>query len=533
MDFPGICLSETDGRVFLCVQPVPGRTLVDSAALHLLLTQAGYGDCVLDEAAIVSAANDCNTPQNPFMLLVAQRCDATLDVHIAPDGMVAELSLTPAQGGQAVTVDRLMQSLAEAGVVFGIDEAAVRQACEQGDCHLMPVAYGVLPQNGGDTVFEEIDPQTLDRSPKLDENGLIDYRERGTILVVQAGALLMRRIPPMAGVAGHTVLGRVLAPRPGRDEPFATQLPGAEVVPGNTDLLRAVVSGQPVRVKCGVMVEPILRVAEVNMATGNIHYDGTVQVEGEVIQGMKIQATGDIVVHGLVDGARLEAGGNIQVTGGIIGHSDLRAGGSVSARFAEGARIYAGTVIVLADMALTCELQALNQIIIGAKSPQRGRLIGGSAATMMLLSVPMLGSAKGGMTQVLLGVNPALEAKYEALLARIEKEKEVEAQLEKIVNQLTLTGDPKGLLARVKASRQHAVQVWGQSLVEREEIKQQLALALTAKVEVGVGVAGSVNLAFGKLTSRLRQEFDAGTFSVDQEGRIVFTDRAEEAVLVV
>jgi len=533
MDFPGISLSETDGRVFLCVQPVQGQSPVDSAAVHALLAQSGYGDCLLDENAIAKAANDCNTQQNPFMQLVAQRCDATLQVHIAFDDMTAELSLTPAQGGKAATVESIMQTLAGAGVVFGIDEAAVRQACEGGGCNRIPVAYGVLPQSGCDTIFEEIDPKTVDRSPKLDEGGLIDYREHGTIVVVHSGAPLMHRIPPMAGVEGHTVLGRVLAPHPGRDEPFAALLPGTEVAPDNPNLLRASLSGQPVRVKCGVMVEPILRVAEVNMATGNIHYDGTVQVDGEVVQGMKIQASGDIVVRGLVDGGRLEAGGNIQVAGGVIGHSELRAGGSVSARFAEGAHIYAGTVIVLDDMALACELQALNQIIIGAKSPQRGRLIGGSATTMMLLSVPVLGSAKGGVTQVLLGVNSVLEDKYEALLQRIDKEEATEEHLQKLVNQLTSAGDPKGLLERVKASRQHAVQVWGQSLLEREELKKQLALTLTAKVEVGVGVAGAVDLSFGKLTSRLRQEFDAGTFCIDQNGRIVFTDQAEDAVTVV
>lgn len=56
------------------------------------------------------------------------------------------------------------------------------------------------------------------------------------------------------------------------------------------------------------MVEPILRVAEVNMATGNIHYDGTVQVDGEVQHGMLVQASGDIIVSGTVDGGVLEAG---------------------------------------------------------------------------------------------------------------------------------------------------------------------------------------------------------------------------------
>lgn len=68
-----------------------------------------------------------------------------------------------------------------------------------------------------------------------------------------------------------------------------------------------------------------------------------------------------------------------------------------------------------------------------------------------------------------MGTNPELQAKYAALLHHIEEEKIKEAHLEKLVKQLKATGDPKGLLERVKASRQHAVQVWGQYLAGLEK----------------------------------------------------------------
>ncbi len=524
MNFSGISLSETDGQVFLHSVPTPGRPPVDVAALHALLAQAGYGRYQLHAEAIASAANDCNTLPSPFERLLAQRCDATVHLQIAPDEMTAALSLTPPQGGKAVAVEDVEQALADAGVVFGIDQAALRQACELGCCSVLPVATGVLPQNGHDTVFESLIAHVVDRAPKLDENGLIDYREHGAVTVVQSGAPLMRRIPATAGVDGRTIRGRVLAARAGRDERFAARLAGAQVASDDPDLLQAAVTGQPVRVTRGVMVEPVLRVAEVNMASGNIHFDGTVQVEGEVGQGMKIQASGDIVVKGMVDGGLLEAGGNIQVAGSVIAHARLRAGGSVSARFAQGAHIEAGTVIALDDMALQCELQSLNQIIIGAKAPQRGCLIGGSATAMMLLRVPVLGSDKGGVTKVLLGANPVLEAKYAALQQDVAKAELTEQNLEKLVKKLTAAGDPKGMLERVKASQLHAFQVWGQCLAERGELEQQLALARSARLEVGVAVVGAVDLSFGNLTWRLRREFDAGTFSVGSDGHIVFTD---------
>ena len=530
MNLPGIFLNETDGQVFLRCEPMPERPAVDSAALKTLLAQAGYGDFLLHEEAIASAARDCSNAPEAFERMVAQRSDAAIQVQIAPDEMAADISLTPAHGGKAIGMEDLMRALIDAGVLFGVDEAALQHAFACVGAGPVRVACGVSPEDGMDTVFEELIPEPVDRSPKLNENGLIDYREHGSIAMVQSGAPLMRRIPPTPGVVGHSIRGRVLAPHAGHDEPFAAALAGAQVASNDPNLLEAAVSGMPVRVKSGIMIEPILRVAEVNMATGNIHYEGTVQIDGDVLQSMKVQASGDIVVGGMVDGGMLEAGGNIKVTGGVIAHARVRAGGAVSARFAQGAHIYAGTVIALDDMALECELQSLNQIIIGVAAPKRGRLIGGSATAMMLIKTPLLGSAKAAVTQLVLGANPELEDRCQALKERIAKEKMNEENLEKVVKQLTASGDPKGLLERVKASRANAVQVWGKSLIEQGELEKQIALGSAAKVEIGVGVDGAADILFGKLKARLRQEFGAGSFSVDADGQVVFINASGFAV---
>ena len=535
MNFPGIFLSEADGQVFLRGEPAPDRPAIDAAALHALLAGAGFGQWMRDDEAIANAATACNTQLTAIFLPVAKQCDATIEVQIAPDDMTATLSLTPAQGGKAATAPDGMRALMEAGVSFGIDELAVIRACELGRCDNFPVAQGVPQQNGHDAIFEALIPVAADRAPKLNEYGLIDYREQGSTAVVQSGVALMRRHPATAGVDGHTIRGDVRPAIAGHDEPFATPLAGAQVATDDSNLLLASLTGQPVRVQCGVMVEPILRVAEVNMATGNIHYEGTVHVEGEVTQGMTVEASGDIVVGGMVDGGLLKAGGDIRVAGGVIAHAQLRAGGSVSARFAEGSDIEAGTVINLDDMALECRLQSLNQIVIGTGSPQRGRLVGGTAAAMMLLKVPILGSEKGGTVKVLLGVNPELDAKRELLEQRIDKEKVAEENLHKLVKQLTAAGDPKGMLERVAASRTHAIQAWGKSLAEREELGQQIALGNNARLEVGVGVAGAIDLFFGKLPARVRREYGAGTFAVDADadGQIRFTDGTGYACAVV
>lgn len=277
----------------------------------------------------------------------------------------------------------------------------------------------------------------------------------------------------------------------------------------------------------GVSVEQVLRLKNVSIASGNVTFDGTVHVDGEVLPGMKVHATGDIVVSGVVDGGELDAGGDIRVAGGIIAQAKVRAGGSVAARFVESAHVYAGTTIAIDDTALQSDLQAINTIVIGIKSTQRGRLAGGSARAMLLVRVPILGAATGGMTSVQLGVNPVLEAQYQDLLARIEKQKANEASLEKLIKHLSAHDEKNGMLERVKVSWQQAVQAWAGLLPEKESLEDQLALVAGARLEVGVAVAGAVDIGFGKKMLHLRRSSDGGAFSVVEE-KIVFTDPAGE-----
>jgi hypothetical protein len=154
---------------------------------------------------------------------------------------------------------------------------------------------------------------------------------------------------------------------------------------------------------------------------------------------------------------------------------------------------------------------------------------------MLLVQVPVLGTPTAGVTLVQLGVNPLLEAKYEDLLLRIEKQKANEGNLEKLVKHLSSAHGDKGgsLLERAKASWQQAVQEWGKLLPEREHLEAQLALVAKAQLKVGVGTLGAVDLSFGKKTVRLRQNLEAGAFSVAETGKVIFTDQAGKVVPIV
>jgi len=524
-EYPGLVLSVNDTRLVASLCPSEERPSLDMDALRALLTEAGYGKWQLLDDSLVALIGQYIAGKSDFEIQIGECHDASFTLEIAPDAMQVWTNVVPACGGKATIPDEIYLALGEAGVTFGIDQALVGTACEATEAAHLLVAAGTAAEDGENARFEMLIADVRDRVPQADEHGLIDFRELGAIPTVTAEQPLMRRIPPTTGTVGRNVRGVVLEPKPGRDASFNEKLVGAYIDPADKNLLRAVFNGQPVHCGNGVTVEQVLHVRDVNMATGNITFDGTVDIEGEVLPGMKVHATGDILVAGVVDGAELIASGDVRVGGGIIAKAHVTAGGSVAARFVESAKISAGTTIAIDDTALQSDLQANNQIVVGVKSLQRGRLAGGSARAMMLISTPILGAPTSGVTSLLLGVNPVLEAQYQDLLHTIEKRREDEQNLEKLVKHLEKKGDKTGMLERAKGSWQQSLQAWAKLLPERDDLERKLAQIAEAKIEIGVSVAGAVDMTFGKKILHLRKTYDAGTLSM-VEDRIVFADPA-------
>ena len=117
---------------------------------------------------------------------LAQRRDATINIRIAEDDVLAEISIHKAQGGKAVSVGDLTQALAQAGVVFGIDDAALLQVAERIDCTGVPIARGTVPQHGRDAVFKELVVHAIDDDSADDLTGLRMERKIAEAFEVRA-----------------------------------------------------------------------------------------------------------------------------------------------------------------------------------------------------------------------------------------------------------------------------------------------------------------------------------------------------------
>ena len=530
-NYPGLELSVDGNSLLASLQPLANHPQAELDGMKAAVSAAGYGGWLLSDEALGRLVQLYNEGAGAGAFVIGEKKDGKFALEIAGDDMAVWLELSPARGGRQVDPNDVLLALGEAGVTWGIDARTIDSVCRDNAVARALVAAGELAIHGEDAHFELLVSEARDRAPKVNEKGLIDFRDLGEVPTVPAEAPLMRRIPATPGKDGHTVRGVELKAKPGANPTFSQPLLGSYVDKEDPNLLRALFSGQPVCGPSGVNVEHVLRLRGVNMATGNIAFDGTVKISGEVLPGMKVDATGDIIVGEVVDGATLEAGGDIRVGGGIIAKASVRAAGAVTVRFVENAQVYAGTTLVVEDTALQADLQANNQILVGHKNPH-GRLAGGSARAMLLIQAPILGAPTSGVTQLLLGVNPVLDAKYHDLQQQIEKRKEEEDKLDKLLKHLVKQGDKSGMIERVNTSRLEVVRAWGELLAEREALEKELALVAGARVEIGDSVVGAVDMTFGKKQLRLRKTLHSGVFKLEGE-QVTFYDASGNAMSVV
>lgn len=525
----GLTFIEIDQQLVMRCSLATPRPALDLAALHSLLQSSGLGSWAVPGQPLGDFLERWNDAATDFEVSVARCEDASFSIEVSKDAQQAWVSVKPARGGQPLLLDDLLAALVAAGVVHGVDHGAVHRACGQDQPVKLLVASATPPQAGVDTRFELLVADTRDRAPKVDAQGHIDFHELGDIPVVRADQPLMRRHPPTSGVNGTTVRGELVPAVAGKNIPFASQLIGACIDPRDAHLLRALFNGQPVHTDTSVMVEQVLRLKNVSMASGNIDFDGTVEVADDVHPGMKVHASGDVVVKGTVEGAHITCEGSVQVAGGIIAQAVIRAAHAVSARFAQSSEIHAGTIIAIADMAVHCTLESQNSISVGSAEAHKGRLVGGSTRAMMRVLAPTLGASAGGVTKVQVGVNPQLDHRLHELDALANHQKEDEDKLAKVVKHLTQMGDPRGMLPQVQATRKQLLAHWGVTLAEKAEVESKLALTKGAIVEVLNGIDGDVDLQFGTLLRHIRKSIGPGQFSLGEDGNLFFTDLAGTA----
>lgn len=492
-----LSVDEQTEQVMAWYSPVEGEAPPDAEALAAALAAQGLAEARIDPAArdaFLSGCQEGAAEQAPIGMCRPGR----LEITVAANHQSAWLSLEPPDGGKPVDEAQLRAALAGQGIVYGLLEAEMREALASGRCRQLLIAQGRAPEAGEPARFESL----LRHAGTSDERSPIDFRELGSLVVVDPGTPLMRRIPPRRGRDGTDILG-VAIPAPAvPDLPFDIG-PGTARSPQDPELLIATQSGLPSLAPRGVSVNPKVEVQDVDLASGNIQFDGTVHVRGDVRAGMLIKVTGDVLIDGTLEAAEVEAGGHVMVQGGIIGRAErseaglqtarVRAKGHVQARFIEHAQIEAGGSVQAATGLRDAEVHAGDEVLVGAG------LVGGHIAALRRVHAVVLGAPWGDQTQVQVGVDPFLNAQIKELAHERQRRGDEQHKLQQVMNHLSQpeTRPDPALRDRVQVSLQACEAAIGGLDTQIADLQARLEVSEQAVIEVESRIHNGVTLVVG------------------------------------
>jgi uncharacterized protein len=513
---------EDNERLLAIVEPGTDRPPLDAAVVREQLAAQGLSDRYVDEDALARLLTAYAESPERIELPIGERRNGACSVNVVDDKSVASLTLVPPCGGDPVTADQIQDALKTAGVAAGLLPGEIEAALAEGSVTDRVVARGKNVKDGEDATFVSLIPEPEERRPHTDEHGLIDYRDLGQMAAVRAGDPLMRRIPATAGENGYDVSGRELKAKPGKNTPFSPAIRGAKIDPADADLLCAAISGRPIVGPAGVSVEPVVVLPAVDISTGNVDFDGAVNVQGNVSSGMRIRATGDVLISGSVGAARITAGGKVVIKGGVIGGGEADASaedravilcqGPFQASFLEYAQIESSSDILIDDHCMFSTLAAGARVVVGGTGSKTGHIRGGTVSAATLVKAVTFGSPMGVKTTIRVG----FDAQHRARLIAVEKEIDAnakrEADLQKAVDEHHHEKDEQEL-AKV-------VEQLGRLREEAAQIKSYVTLEAAARVVVDRKIHSGTEIHIGNRCWTSHDDHANGVYRL-HEGEIV------------
>lgn len=368
--------------------------------------------------------------------------DADAVVCISKGAMGAWIMLFPPHGeGKPFSYEDLMETLEAESICYGIDEEKIKQLADEPIYFsLTLIARGLPPCPGKDGWIEEKYPRELNNSFGTDEHGNVDYHSKINMQVVKAGDLLCRAIPPTKGINGMKVTGTVL---PAEDGKPASLRGGINTeLNDKDDELLATKDGNLLYRNHAFHVQPLFRVdGDVDYAIGNIDFPGDVQILGDVKSGFVVKAKGNLIVDGLVEGAILEAGGNISIRKGVLGDARavIRSQQSVYAQYLENCVVYAGDTVETSSI-IASFVYSDNAIV--ARSG-RGTIIGGKLSAANLISANVIGCRSERLTELTIGEFPMLQQQKEELQTNMQEIQKEEKETEDLIAYLDTQDIPE------------------------------------------------------------------------------------------
>ncbi len=457
--------NEDERTVTMTVSLAKGKPLPKITSLIKEFENSLYRHYAFNEDELISSFElfSETVPTDPeqalptFNCVIANAIDAEMTITFGSDDMSAAIELTCAQGGQDVTMKILAKFLLENDLKKGISQAAMNmlvahaKSSQKAEKLTVDIAKGKEAVTGEDGYIDYLVPNPVERvlRPKKLDNGNVDMRDLRQICFVKRATKLAKLIPAGLGEDGFTVKGKELKAEEGNAAKLE-ESEGCKFADENKDIIVAKIDGMPKHLDESVSVIQIFNIENVDVSTGNIEFDGSIVVQGNVCEAMKVIATGDVMVAGLVESAFISAGGDICIAQSVIGRQKddelegvsntvtLMADGNINANFIQYANIRAKGDINVVQYIAQSQVTLNGNLWVGKEDKADGKIFGSYVQAGKSIHVGTLGSPScstvsvdfNHLVDVLAEVRHKIQIKAEDTLEKTQQIRKLIKQIE-------------------------------------------------------------------------------------------------------
>lgn len=407
-------------------------------------------------------------------------------VRIEEDKMIAYLYLAVTADISVYKAEEIYAYAQAEGVIQGISLNTIREMINQAKFgQEVVIARGSAASDGVDGHYQFEFNTKPDNKVVLLSDGSVDYKNLGHIQNVEANELIATYIPKKDGIRGYTVTGEDLMPRAAKDLP---RLRGKGFHVSEDGLcyyanFRGKATYSEVEKKLTVTNTHYIS-GDVDLSTGNIEFNGDVEVSGSLRAGMQIIAAGNVTINGSVEAAYIESQKDILVRRGILGGGKayLTAGGSVKAQFIERAQILAEENIS-SNSVLDSTLIAGKDIEI---SGRKGSVVGGKLKASRKIMLYNVGSLAQVHTELQVGVDDYVSAALQRANDTIAEEQVELKKIEEAIEMLktkNINGGEAIMQKLIRAKIQMNASI-ARNQEKQKDILNKIQLAKEAEVQV-------------------------------------------------
>jgi len=287
------------------------------------------------QKATTDTQNSKSSPASDFSLEEKEKAKAEIKIEISEDNLEAKLY----PPDKKTDIEDIKNAIREKGINYGLrNEEEIKNYIKSGSQEPLAVAMGKKPVEPVNAEIKCHFSENYLNVGSIDEEGNIDFMDRGEVPFVDEGELLAEKIPMKEGAPGTDIFSNAITVEEPKD--IMIKAEQNTRIDEATSKVYSTLRGKPhISVDGKISVLNVHEIkGDVDFRTGHIEFNGNIIIHGTVKPGFKVSGN-DITVEE-ISGGEIEAKGFLEVKSGLS-RGKIFAEQGLSAKFINQSKINA------------------------------------------------------------------------------------------------------------------------------------------------------------------------------------------------